>query len=728
MTMFNKVTKTFKYGDHNVTLETGEIARQATGAVVCNVDDTVVLATVVAKKEIKPGQDFFPLTVDYVEKTYAAGKIPGGFFKREGRPSEKETLTSRLIDRPIRPLFPDGFFNEVQIIVHVLSVNPEVDPDIPAMIASSAALAVSGVPFNGPIGAARVGYINDEYVLCPTISQLKESRLDLVVAGTERAVLMVESEADKLSEEVMLGAVMFGHEKMQVVIDAIDALVEEGGKPLWDWQPAPKNEALQAKIVEAVGNRIHEAYGHTSKQERNELLRQIYEDVQAQVDEAVEKGELTVENPNEVANTLFEMEAQHVRGKILQGEPRIDGRDTRTVRPIEIRTGVLPRAHGSALFTRGETQSLAVATLGTKEDEQIVDSLNGEYRERFMLHYNMPPFATGETGRIGSPKRREIGHGRLAKRALLAVLPKEEDFQYTMRVVSEICESNGSSSMASVCGGCLSLMDAGVPLTDFVAGVAMGLIKEGNKFAVLTDILGDEDHLGDMDFKVAGTENGITALQMDIKIEGINKEIMQVALSQAHEGRMHILKKMKEAIDGPSKELSPFAPRMITIKINPDKIRDVIGKGGATIRELTEQTGASINIEDDGTVTISSVDESAGLEARRRIEEITADVEVGHVYDGVVQKILDFGAIVQVMPGRDGLLHISQIAHERVNKVSDKLKEGQVVRVKVLEADEKGRMRLSMKALIEKPEREPQHNKEAGAPQRNSDNPDVIIG
>ncbi len=727
MTMFNKVTKTFKYGDHNVTLETGEIARQATGAVVCNVDDTVVLATVVAKKEIKPGQDFFPLTVDYVEKTYAAGKIPGGFFKREGRPSEKETLTSRLIDRPIRPLFPDGFFNEVQIIVHVLSVNPEVDPDIPAMIAASAALAVSGVPFNGPIAAARVGYINNEYVLCPTVSQLKQSRLDLVVAGTERAVLMVESEADKLSEEVMLGAVMFGHEQMQVVIDAIDALVEEGGKPLWDWQPAPKNEALQAKIVGAVGDRIYEAYGHTSKQERNELLRQIYEDVQAQVDEAVEKGELTVENPNEVANTLFEMEAQHVRGKILQGEPRIDGRDTRTVRPIEIRTGVLPRAHGSALFTRGETQALAVATLGTKEDEQIVDSLNGEYRERFMLHYNMPPFATGETGRIGSPKRREIGHGRLAKRALLAVLPKEEDFQYTMRVVSEICESNGSSSMASVCGGCLSLMDAGVPLTDFVAGVAMGLIKEGNKFAVLTDILGDEDHLGDMDFKVAGTENGITALQMDIKIEGINKEIMQVALSQAHEGRMHILKKMREAIDGPSKELSPYAPRMITIKINPDKIRDVIGKGGATIRELTEQTGASINIEEDGTVTISSVDESAGQQARRRIEEITADVEVGHIYDGTVQKILDFGAIVQVMPGRDGLLHISQIAHERVNKVSDKLKEGQVVRVKVLEADEKGRMRLSMKALIEKPEREQQH-KDASAPQRNYDNPDVIIG
>ncbi len=717
MTMFNKVVKSFQYGDHKVRLETGEIARQATGAVLCDMDDTVVLATVVAKKEIKPGQDFFPLTVDYIEKTYAAGKIPGGFFKREGRPSEKETLTSRLIDRPIRPLFPEGFFNEVQIIIHVLSVNPEVDPDIPSMIAASAALAVSGVPFNGPIAAARVGYINNEYVLCPNLSQMKDSKLDLVVAGTERAVLMVESEADQLSEEVMLGAVMFGHEKMQVVIDAIDELVEEGGKPLWDWQPAPRDPKLVALITEIVGNRIHEAFEHRSKQDRNECLRAVYEDVNAKVDAAVEAGELSEIGENEVNNILFEMEAQHVRGKILNGEPRIDGRDTRTVRPIEIRTGVLPRAHGSALFTRGETQALVVTTLGTKQDEQVVDSLTGEQRERFMLHYNMPPFATGETGRVGSPKRREIGHGRLAKRALLAVLPKEEDFQYTMRVVSEICESNGSSSMASVCGGCLSLMDAGVPLSDFVAGVAMGLIKEGNKFAVLTDILGDEDHLGDMDFKVAGTDHGVTALQMDIKIEGINKEIMQVALAQAKEGRMHILSKMHEALSAPKTELSPYAPRLI-----PEKIRDVIGKGGAVIRALTEETGTTINIEDDGSVTIASVDQAAGQEARRRIEEITAEVEVGKVYEGTVQKLLDFGAIVQVLPGRDGLLHISQIAHERVNQVGDYLKEGQVVRVKVLEMDEKGRIRLSMKALLEKPV------KEEKAEQQENESPDVIKG
>lgn len=706
MTMFNKVVKSFEYGTHKVTLETGEIARQATGAVVCNMDDTVVLATVVAKKETKPGQDFFPLTVDYIEKTYAAGRIPGGFFKREGRPSEKETLTSRLIDRPIRPLFPEGFFNEVQVILHVLSVNPEVDPDIPSMIAASAALAVSGVPFNGPIAAARVGYINDQYVLCPNQSQLKDSRLDLVVAGTERAVLMVESEADQLSEEVMLGAVMFGHEQMQVVIQAIDALVEEGGKPMWDWQPAPRNEKLYALITEVVGNRIREAFEHRNKQDRNECLRLVYEDVQARVEKAVEEELLEEVDPNEVNNILFEMEAQHVRGKILAGEPRIDGRDTRTVRPIEIRTHVLPRAHGSALFTRGETQSLAVATLGTKQDEQVVDGLTGEYRERFMLHYNMPPFATGETGRVGSPKRREIGHGRLAKRALLAVIPKEEDFQYTMRVVSEICESNGSSSMASVCGGCLSLIDAGVPLTDYVAGVAMGLIKEGNKFAVLTDILGDEDHLGDMDFKVAGTDHGVTALQMDIKIEGINKEIMQVALAQAKEGRMHILGKMHEAMEGTVSELSPYAPRLINFKINPDKIRDVIGKGGAVIRALTEETGTTINIEDDGSVTIASVDEAAGAEARRRIEALTAEVEVGKVYEGKVQKILDCGAIVEVLPGQDGLVHISQIAHERVNNVNDYLKEGQIVKVLVTEKGDKGRIRLSMKALIEKPQKQ----------------------
>lgn len=730
MTMFDKVVRSFQYGDHTVTLETGEIARQATGAVLCNMDDTVVLATVVAKKEIKPGQDFFPLTVDYVEKTYAAGKIPGGFFKREGRPSEKETLTSRLIDRPIRPLFPEGFFNEVQIIIHVLSVNPEVDPDIPSMIAASAALAVSGVPFNGPIAAARVGYINGEYVLCPTVTQLKDTRLDLVVAGTEKAVLMVESEADQLSEEVMLGAVMFGHEQMQVVIDAIDSLVEEAGKPLWDWAPAPKNEQLQAKIDAVVGDRIAEAYSHIQKQVRNELIHTIYEDVEKAVSEAVENGELAEPLPNEVANHLFAMEASHVRGRILRGEPRIDGRDTRTVRPIEIRLGVLPRTHGSALFTRGETQALVVATLGTKQDEQIVDSLTGEYRERFMLHYNMPPFATGETGRVGSPKRREIGHGRLAKRALLAVLPSEEEFGYTMRVVSEICESNGSSSMASVCGGCLSLVDAGVPVKDLVAGVAMGLILEDKKFAVLTDILGDEDHLGDMDFKVAGTEHGVTALQMDIKIEGINKEIMQIALSQAREGRMHILGKMREAVgEDTTRELSKFAPRMMTFKINPEKIREVIGKGGATIRAITEETGTTINLEDDGSVTISSVDEAKANEARRRIEEIAAELEVGQVYEGKVTRLLDFGAIVQVLPGRDGLLHISQIAHERVNKVTDKLQEGQVVRVKVLEVDEKGRVRLSMKALLEKPEKQPRQEQQPAAEAAPaSDNPDIIVG
>jgi polyribonucleotide nucleotidyltransferase len=728
--MFDKVVRSFQYGDHTVTLETGEIARQATGAVLCNMDDTVVLATVVAKKEIKPGQDFFPLTVDYVEKTYAAGKIPGGFFKREGRPSEKETLTSRLIDRPIRPLFPEGFFNEVQIIIHVLSVNPEVDPDIPSMIAASAALAVSGVPFNGPIAAARVGYINGEYVLCPTVTQLKDTRLDLVVAGTEKAVLMVESEADQLSEEVMLGAVMFGHEQMQVVIDAIDSLVEEAGKPLWDWAPAPKNEQLQAKIDAVVGDRIAEAYSHIQKQVRNELIHTIYEDVEKAVSEAVENGELAEPLPNEVANHLFAMEASHVRGRILRGEPRIDGRDTRTVRPIEIRLGVLPRTHGSALFTRGETQALVVATLGTKQDEQIVDSLTGEYRERFMLHYNMPPFATGETGRVGSPKRREIGHGRLAKRALLAVLPSEEEFGYTMRVVSEICESNGSSSMASVCGGCLSLVDAGVPVKDLVAGVAMGLILEDKKFAVLTDILGDEDHLGDMDFKVAGTEHGVTALQMDIKIEGINKEIMQIALSQAREGRMHILGKMREAVgEDTTRELSKFAPRMMTFKINPEKIREVIGKGGATIRAITEETGTTINLEDDGSVTISSVDEAKANEARRRIEEIAAELEVGQVYEGKVTRLLDFGAIVQVLPGRDGLLHISQIAHERVNKVTDKLQEGQVVRVKVLEVDEKGRVRLSMKALLEKPEKQPRQEQQPAAEAAPaSDNPDIIVG
>lgn len=700
MTMFNKVSKSFRFGNHDVTLTTGEIARQATGACICQMDDTVVLATVVAKKETKPGQDFFPLTVDYIEKTYAAGKIPGGFFKREGRPSEKETLTSRLIDRPIRPLFPDGFFNEVQVIIHVLSADPAVDPDIPAMIGASAALAISGIPFRGPIGACRVGYINDEIVINPTTEELKTSRLDLVVAGTERAVLMVESEADILPEKTMLEAVMAGHKAMQVCIQAINELVAEAGKPAWDWQPAPKNEALVARIVELCDADLKEAYGIRSKQARTEKLREVYAACEAQLVADAEAAGTEAPDMNEVHGILFELEAKLVRSNILNGEPRIDGRDTRTVRPIEIRQSVLPRTHGSALFTRGETQALVLTTLGTKQDEQIIDGLCEETHDRFMLHYNMPPFATGETGRVGSPKRREIGHGRLAKRALKAVLPTAEEFQYTIRVVSEITESNGSSSMASVCGGCLSMLDAGVPLKDYVAGVAMGLIKEGNKFAVLTDILGDEDHLGDMDFKVAGTSEGVTALQMDIKIEGITAEIMQAALAQAHEGRQHILGKMHEMAGGGAKELSDFAPRMISFKIDQDKIREVIGKGGATIRALTEETGTTINIEDDGTVTIASPDTARVEEARRRIEIITAKIEVGQIYEGTVQRLLDFGAIVQLLPGKDGLLHISQIANERVNQVSDYLKEGQQVRVKVIEADEKGRVRLSMKALL----------------------------
>lgn len=703
MTMFNKVSKSFRFGDHDVTLTTGEIARQATGAVICQMDDTVVLATVVAKKETKPGQDFFPLTVDYIEKTYAAGKFPGGFFKREGRPSEKETLTSRLIDRPIRPLFPDGFFNEVQVIIHVVSVDPEVDPDIPSMIGASAALMISGIPFKGPIGACRVGYINGEFVCNPKVSQMPESKLDLVVAGTERAVLMVESEADRLSEKTMLGAVTFGHEQLQVAINAIHDLVAEAGKPAWDWQPPAKNEALIARIHEIADAGLAEAYTIREKQARNEKLREVYELVETTLNADAEAAGTDAPDINEVNGILFEMEAHIVRSNILEGKPRIDGRDTRTVRPIEIRQGVLPRTHGSALFTRGETQALVLTTLGTKQDEQIVDSIMGESRERFILHYNMPPFATGETGRVGSPKRREIGHGRLAKRALKAVIPSEEEFPYSIRVVSEICESNGSSSMASVCGGCLSLLDAGVPLKDYVAGVAMGLIKEGNKFAVLTDILGDEDHLGDMDFKVAGTENGVTALQMDIKIEGITTEIMQAALAQAHEGRMHILGKMHEMAGGGAKALSDWAPRLETFKINPEKIRDVIGKGGATIRGLVEETGCEINIEDDGTVTLASSNVEKIAAAKKRIEQITAEIEVGQVYEGTVQRILDFGAIVSLLPGKDGLLHISQIARERVNQVSDYLKEGQVVRVKVIGVDEKGRVRLSMKALL-KPE------------------------
>src|SRR5690349_2285226 len=701
MSLFNKVVKEFKWGQHTVRMETGEIARQASGAVLVDVEDTVVLATVVGAKTAKPGQDFFPLTVDYIEKTYSAGKIPGGFFRREGRPSEGETLISRLIDRPLRPLFPEGFYNEVQVVIHVMSINPEVPADIPALIGASAALAVSGLPFNGPVGAARVAYINNEYVLNPTRSQVKESRLDLVVAGTERAVLMVESEADQLPEDVMLGAVVFGHEQMQTAIDAIHELVREGGKPEWDWQAAPKNEALIARVNEIAGNELLSAYQTRDKQARSAKLKAIYAATQAKLEEEAAAAGTVAADKASVGNVLFDIEAKIVRSQILNGEPRIDGRDTRTVRPIEIRTGVLPRTHGSALFTRGETQALVVATLGTKGDEQIIDALEGEYRERFMLHYNMPPFATGETGRVGSPKRREIGHGRLAKRALAAVLPSAEEFAYSLRIVSEITESNGSSSMASVCGGSLALMDAGVPTKAHVAGIAMGLIKDGNRFAVLTDILGDEDHLGDMDFKVAGTERGVTALQMDIKIQGITKEIMAVALAQAREGRMHILKLMHEAVPHARTEVSQHAPRMMTFKINPEKIRDVIGKGGAVIRALTEETGTTIDIQDDGTITIASVNAEACNVARKRIEAITAEVEVGKIYEGPVLRLLDFGAIVQLLPGKDGLLHISQIAKERVNQVSDYLKEGQVVRVKVLEADEKGRVRLSMKAAAE---------------------------
>jgi len=699
------IKKTIMWGRHKLTLETGEIARQASGAVMVTLEDTVVLVTVVGRKSAAEGKDFLPLTVDYQERTYAAGKIPGGFFKREGRPSEKEILTSRLIDRPIRPLFPDGYYNEVQVVATVMSSNNEVDSDIPAMIGTSAALAVSGIPFNGPIGAARVGYADGQYLLNPTATELKTSQLNLVVAGTQQAVLMVESEANELSEDVMLGAVVYGHEQMQAVIEAINQLADEVNNPVWDWAPPAKDEALASRISQLAESELNAAFQVKQKQARSEAIDNIWKRVFDEVGVGKEGGP----DGNAVKEICFALESKIVRGQILNGEPRIDGRDTRTIRPISIRSGVLPRAHGSALFTRGETQALVVATLGTSRDEQRIDALMGEYTDRFMLHYNMPPYATGETGRVGSPKRREIGHGRLAKRALLAVLPTAEEFGYSMRVVSEITESNGSSSMASVCGGCLALMDAGVPLKAHVAGIAMGLIKEGNRFAVLSDILGDEDHLGDMDFKVAGTENGITALQMDIKITGITKEIMHAALVQAREGRIHILGKMKTALETPRTELSAYAPRMITIKIKPEKIRDVIGKGGAVIRALTEETGTSIDISDDGTVTIACVSSEGGELARRRIEEITADVEVGRVYEGTVLKLLDFGAIVSVLPGKDGLLHISQIANERVNAVADHLKEGQSVRVKVIEADEKGRLRLSMKAAAaEAPQAQPQ--------------------
>ena len=692
----NPVKKTFTYGAHQVTLETGEIARQASGAVLVNMEDSVVLCSVVGSKQPRPGVDFLPLTVDYGEKYYAAGKIPGGFFKREARPSEKDVLTSRLIDRPIRPLFPEGFYHEVQVVATVLSCNPEIDPDIPAMLGVSAALAISGLPFNGPIGAARVAYLDGEYVLSPTATQLRSSKLNLVVAGTEHAVLMVESEAQELSEEVMLGAVVLGHQQMQKAISAINELADEAGKQAWDWQAETAEATLVTRVAELAEADLRAAFNIKQKQARNTRLEQIRKHTLDTL--------AASENPpesNQVKDLLFNIEAKIVRNQILDGDPRIDGRDTRTVRPITIRVGVLPRTHGSALFTRGETQALVVATLGTGRDEQIIDAIQGEYKERFMLHYNMPPYATGETGRMGAPKRREIGHGRLAKRALVAMLPPQDEFAYSIRVVSEITESNGSSSMASVCGGSLALMDAGVPLKAHVAGIAMGLIKEGNRFAVLTDILGDEDHLGDMDFKVAGTERGVTALQMDIKIEGITKEIMQAALTQAREGRLHILGIMKQSLGGSREEISSFAPRIIKLKINPEKIRDVIGKGGVVIRGIQEETGTTIEIGDDGTISIACISMEGGEAAKKKIEEIVAEVEIGKIYNGTVLRLLDFGAIVSLLPGKDGLLHISQISHQRVASVADHLKEGQQVKVKVLEADEKGRVRLSMKAVAE---------------------------
>ena len=691
----NPIKKSFQYGDHTVTFETGEIARQASGAVMVSMGETVVFVTAVGLKRGSEGRDFFPLTVDYQERTYAAGQIPGGFFRREGRPSENETLLSRLIDRPIRPLFPKGFTNEVQIIATVMSLDPEVNPDIPALLGASAACSISGMPFAGPVGAARVGYIDGEYVLNPTDSQLKDSKLDLVVAGTSKAVLMVESEAKELSEEVMLGSVVYGHEQMQAAIDAIAELAAEVNAPAWDWQAPEPNEALERAVAEAGEAAFGEAYQIADKQDRYARLDAI----RSELIEKLASDEEGGFSADDVRGAMEKLEKRIVRSRIIEGNPRIDGRDTRTVRPITIRTGVLPRVHGSALFTRGETQALVVTTLGTERDAQIIDALQGSYRENFMLHYNFPPYCVGETGRVGSPKRREIGHGRLAKRGVLAVMPSVEEFPYTIRVVSEITESNGSSSMASVCGTSLSLMDAGVPIKAPVAGVAMGLIKEGEQFAVLTDIMGDEDHLGDMDFKVAGTATGVNALQMDIKIDGITKEIMDQALNQAREARLHILNEMNAAIDSPREEMSAYAPRYITMKINPDRIRDVIGKGGATIRMLTEETGASVDIDDAGTVKIASVDHAAGEECKRRIEQLTADVEVGHVYEGKVAKLMDFGAFVTILPGKDGLVHISQISDERVEKVSDKLSEGDTIKVKVLEVDKQGRIRLSMKAV-----------------------------
>lgn len=692
----NSVKKTVQYGEHTLSLETGKIARQAGGAVIASLGETSVLVTVVGKKDANPGQDFFPLTVNYQERTYSAGKIPGGFFKREGRPSEKETLTSRLIDRPLRPLFPKGFVNEVQVIATVVALDPEIDPDIPAMIGASAALAISGMPFNGPLGGARVGYVDGNYVLNPSKATLENSALDLVVAGTESAVLMVESEASELPEEVMLGSVMFGHQQVQTAIKLVQELQAEAGKPAWDWSAPEKDETLYNAVKEQAFAGIQEAYGISDKLARLEQLSVVRAETVAAL--VTEESELTEE---QVKGVFAKLEKELVRGRIIAGEPRIDGRDTSSVRPIFVETTVLPRVHGSALFTRGETQAIVVATLGAERDAQMIDAVEGEYRDRFMLHYNFPPFCVGETGFVGSPKRREIGHGKLAKRGIAAVMPSAEEFPYVVRVVSEITESNGSSSMASVCGTSLALMDAGVPIKAPVAGIAMGLIKEDNGYAVLTDILGDEDHLGDMDFKVAGTEKGVTALQMDIKIEGINEEIMRTALAQARDGRIHILDKMNAVISTHRTEMSEFAPRIITIKIHADKIRDVIGKGGATIRAITEETGATIDIQDDGTVMIFSSDYNAGQAALRRVEDITAEVEVGKIYEGRVAKLMDFGAFVTILPGKDGLVHISQISEERVENVSDKLTEGDVIQVKVLEVDRQGRIRLSMKAVSE---------------------------
>ncbi|QKK03988.1 MAG: polyribonucleotide nucleotidyltransferase [Pseudomonadota bacterium] len=693
-----KFSKTFKFGEHDVTLETGHVARQADGAVLVTMADTVVLVTAVARKEAKPGQAFFPLTVNYQEKFYSAGRIPGGFFKREGRPTEKETLTSRLIDRPIRPLFPKGFMNETQVIATVMSSNPEVDADIPAMIGASAALSLAGVPFQGPIGGARVGFVDGEYVINPTATQLDESRLDLVVAGTSEAVLMVESEADQLSEEQMLGAVTFGHEQMQVAINAINELVEVAGKPKWDWQAAERPAGLDEKVAELASEGLAKAYENTDKMIRREAISELRASV---IEKLCPESDENAPGEDEVKDEFAALEKKYVRDQILDGKPRIDGRDLTTVRPLDMSVGVFPRTHGSAIFTRGETQAMCVVTLGTGRDAQIIDAIEGEYKEQFMLHYNFPPFCVGETSFMLGPKRREIGHGKLAKRALAAVVPKGEEFPYVLRIVSEITESNGSSSMATVCGSSLAMMDAGVPVKAPVAGIAMGLIKDGDRFAVLTDILGDEDHLGDMDFKVAGSANGVTALQMDIKITGITREIMEVALKQANAGRAHILEQMNQVIDHPREEMSEYAPRLFTMKVHPDKIRDVIGKGGTTIRQITEETGTTIDIQDDGTVTIASVNQAAADDARKRIEQITADVEVGAIYEGTVTKIMNFGAFVTILPGKDGLVHISQISDKRVENVTDELKEGDRVRVKVLEVDKQGRIRLSMKALKE---------------------------